>query len=169
MKLIGAVCIVIASFFLGYTRRASKLKGEKIAFAFSELYSDIADSIEYRSRELGEVLDVLCAAEKYARLDFLVESCRLRDAGGNLHEALCGGFTRSDCAGSLNVDERAEAFEVLGSLGCETDALSVNRLRAAAERFTVFARARHDVNKSRNGYYEVLYTLAGAAAAIVLL
>ncbi len=169
MKLIGAVCIVIASFFLGYTRRSAKLKGEKIAFAFSGLFGDIADSIEYRSRELGEVLDVLCVAEKYAQLDFLVLSCRLRDEGKNVHDALCSGFTGSDCAAALTGDERAEALEVLRSLGCETDVMSVNRLRAAAERFAGFARARHEINKSRSGYYEVLYTLGGAAAAIVLL
>ncbi len=169
MKFIGAVCIVVAGFFLGYTRRAAQVKSERTVWALSQLFGELADSIEYRARALGEVLDLLCAAEKYAALDFLPACCRLRDAGETLHDALCKSFLHSACAASLSGGEHGEALEVLRALGCETDVLAVNRLRAAGERFAGFARARRDANSRRAGYYETIYTLAGAAAAIALL
>ena len=169
MKFIGTVFLVFASFFLGHARRGAKIKGEKIMSAFSSFFGEIADSIEYRSRSMGEILDTLSVTEKYADLDFLPLSCRFRDQGLNLQQAICKGFSQSDCIQSMSMQEKAEAMDMIQSLGCETDALAISRLRCAGEQFHSFAQNRHESNKQQNGYYETMYTLIGAAIAIVLL
>ena len=169
MKIIGALFIVTASFFLGYARRAAALQSEKTAAALAALFRELADGIEYGCARLGPQLDALCAAERFAQLDFLPAACALADGGRSLHDALNEGFLASACRQRLNHEEQAAADLVLCALGCETDGPAVRELRGAERKFAEFAETRHKANTARGGFYEAIYTLCGAAVAILLL
>lgn len=169
MKIVGALFIVAASFVFGFMRRSGYLKEELLLKKLSELLYEIRDNIEFRSNALKDVIINCAVNDKYADLDFLPLTLEKLDSGETLKVAITNAFEESDCAAKLKKSEGLELIELFTSMGSDVEDVVIQNIDYVISRLNETKQQLSEQNKKQKGYYETLYTLAGAAAAVALL
>lgn len=169
MKLVGALFIVASAFVLGALIRGGKLRAEQMLRSLILFLKNIQDNIEYKTNPLREVVARCAVNDRYAALDFLPDTLRKLDAGANLKNALCLSFDQSDCAAKLGAGDAQEVMRLFEGMGGEVDDVVLQSIHYTATRLEESLDAKAEQNKKQKGYYESLFTLAGAAIAVMLI
>lgn len=169
MKLFGAVFIIFSSFILGVSKRNSQLRCAKIIEQFIRWCEALKDNIEYKSLSLSDFVDRTAVSERYALLDFLPISCQLSDKGKTIREALVNALVNSSSYLMLNGEEKQEMVTLFNEIGSDTDISEIQKLSISVANLSGILEQRKQHNNSRKGFYESIFTLAGAAVSIVLL
>ena len=169
MKIAGAMLIIITAYMIGRIKRGSALVGERVLDQIIQLFKEIKSSIEHSVGSLVNTITTSSCKEVYNKLGFLAKVAVDQKTGLYLGEVLCRAFDSWEYAASLTKDERAIITGVFNVIGSDSGKSEVTKLDFAVERLEELHKARRENNKKHKGYYETVFTLAGIAAAILLI
>ncbi len=169
MKIAGCVFIVLAAFALGFTKKSRILDGERMTELLLRLFSELRYAMAFKSGSLIEALESISEQALFSRLDFLGGALRQYKETGALRPALCDAFCAWGDYAALNEEEQRAALGLFESLGTQSGDRESEKLSLACARLEASLSVRRDDRRAKRGYYELLYTLAGAVVAIILL
>lgn len=168
MRVVGAMIIVVAGYFFGYSRRSGLVLAETVLDQLIELLKELRGAVEFSADGLAEHLTVCAAKESYRKLGFLKMALDAPQ-GRSLGENLNGAFGQWDTAARLTGDERTVIGGLLAELGNDSTRAELAKLDFALDRLDAALEQRREYNKKHKGYYEIIFTLAGIAVAIMLI
>jgi len=169
LKLVGSLFLIISAYILGAVVRAQKIKQERILQKLSEWLCELRDSIQYKTSSLQKVVETTADSARYEDLDFLRKSVELMKQNESIKNSVINAFCESDCCDVLVADTAREMKELLVLLGSEIDSVVLRYIDQFVQKLGQEYRQLHEKNNSQRGYYEALFTLGGAAIAVMLM
>lgn len=169
MKTVGAIVIIVTSYILGHARRGIMLLGAEIVDQFVQLFKELRSAIAHGMGSLTALLETCAYKESYNKLTFLAMISSNPKAADNLCDALCDAFEDWESRNSLTKDEAAVISGLLQNIGESGAQNELAKLDFAIERLEQALQGRCTLNEKRKGFYETVFTLTGAALAILLI
>ena len=169
MKTAGAVVIIVAAYIFGHMKRGTKLESERILGQMVKLMGEIKSSVEHSAASLVHTITTCAYKEAYNKLGFLAKAVVDPRTDLYLGEVLCDALQNWENASLLSRDERSLIIGVLCEIGSDCGKNETAKLGFAIERLEETLETRRESNKKHKGYYETIFTLAGIAAAILLI
>lgn len=169
MKALGMLVIVMAGFALGYARRADMLRREQILNELGALAAAFRANAQYEHDSALVCLERFAAGERGCTLSFLPLVLEDVDSGELLGAALKNRYTEWRERDHLNMSFSAEIADFLGGLAASSRQTEINRCAYIESRVAEELTSVRGENSQRRGYYETVYTLAGAAVSIALM
>ena len=164
----GAMIIVVAGYWLGHSRRSGLMLAETVLDQFIQLFKELRGTVEFSAGGMAEHIALCAAKESYRKLEFL-KAALTAPPGRNLGENLVEAFENWETAARLSQDERSVVYGLLAELGSDSARYELAKLDFALERLDAALEQRREENKKHKGYYEIIFTLAGIAVAILLI
>ena len=169
MKVFGMLVIVIAGFALGYSRRADMLKRERVLAELGALAAAFRVNAQFEHESALVCLERFAASERADALSFLPLALEDADGGELLGTALKNRYHEWRERDRLSSGLSSEIADFLEGLAASSKQTEINRCAYIEGRVAEELTAVRGENAQRRGFYETVYTLAGAAVAIALM
>ncbi|MEA5051319.1 MAG: hypothetical protein VB021_07575 [Oscillospiraceae bacterium] len=168
MKGVGCCFIVAAFFVLGRIRKARLLDGARILEQLILLCGEMRYAMTFTSASLLTSLRDFSLRESFSRLGFLGGALRRLGAAGTLRQALLEALGEWDGRELLTREELSVLTGLFDNFAGESADRETEKLSLACARLSQALEVRRADRRTARGYYELLYTLAGAVLAVVL-
>ena len=161
--------VVMAGFALGYSRRADMLRRERVLSELGALAAAFRANAQYEHDSALVCLEKFAASERAAALSFLPLALEDADGGELLGAALKNRYLEWRERERLTASLAADTADFLEGLAASSRQTEINRCAYIESRVAEELTAVRGENAQRRGFYETVYTLAGAAVAIALM
>ena len=169
MKALGILFIVMAGFAMGYSRRADMLARERVLSELGALAAAFRANAQYEHDSALVCLEKFAVSERGSTLSFLPLALEDADGGELLGTALKNRYLEWRERERINTSLSAETADFLEGLAASSRQTEINRCAYIESRVAEEFSAVRGENAQRRGFYETVYTLAGAAVAIALM
>ncbi|MEG2083680.1 MAG: hypothetical protein RRY38_03675, partial [Oscillospiraceae bacterium] len=116
MKFAGVFIIIMAAFTLGYSRRKTMLKGERLLMQLRSLAGVIRSNIEFEYDSPLRCIGRAAAGEGASCLEFLSDALKKTDEGAALCDALRDAFGEWEDRNAMSLEVGEDVAEYFGAL-----------------------------------------------------
>lgn len=169
MKLLGLLTIIAVGYLFGATKRKTMLLREEYTARFLLLFGEMKYVFKYKSSSLVDSLFDSAQNDDNKRLAFMEAAEQSVRDNKSLNASLVEAFRQSTEKKYLNANEIKEIEEAFRVFGTQSEEKELEKLEYVILKLKETLEAKRAENKSKKGYFETIYSLAGVALSIMLI